>query len=68
MLDKITVDRIRFLHPDLRNEVIKMYNEVNEKILPKDVRLRFSFTYNFGKSLKTEKRELSNEEEKGRAK
>ena len=45
MLDKITVDRIRFLHPDLRDEVMKMYNEANEKILPKDVRLRFSFTY-----------------------
>lgn len=45
MLDKITVDRIATLHPDIRKEVLDMYTYANEKLLGKGVRLRFAYTY-----------------------
>lgn len=43
--DKITVERIKTLHPKIRKEVSDMYNYVNEKLLGKGVRLRFAYTY-----------------------
>lgn len=43
--DKITIERIKTLHPKIREEVLSMYNYVNEKLLGKGVRLRFAYTY-----------------------
>ena len=43
--DKITIERIKTLHPKVRKEVSDMYNYVNEKLLGKGVRLRFAYTY-----------------------
>lgn len=43
--DKITIERIKTLHPKIREEVLNMYNYVNEKLLGKGVRLRFAYTY-----------------------
>jgi peptidoglycan L-alanyl-D-glutamate endopeptidase CwlK len=42
--DKITLDRIELLHPKVRKEVYDAYMYVNEKLLPKGVRLRFAYT------------------------
>lgn len=42
--DKITLDRIKTLHPKIRKEVLDAYVYVNEKLLPKGVRLRFAYT------------------------
>ena len=44
-LDKITVEKIKTLHPKIRNEVLELYSYVNEKLLGKGVRLRFAYTY-----------------------
>ena len=44
-IDKITIERIKTLHPKIRKEVSDMYNYVNEKLLGKGVRLRFAYTY-----------------------
>lgn len=44
-LDKITVEKIKTLHPKIRNEVLELYSHVNEKLLGKGVRLRFTYTY-----------------------
>lgn len=43
--DQITLDRIKTLHPDIREEVEKMYLYANNVLLGKGVRLRFSYTY-----------------------
>ena len=43
--DKITIEKIKILHPKIRKEVLDMYNYVNEKLLGKGVRLRFTSTY-----------------------
>jgi len=43
-LDKITLDRIKTLHPKVRKEVLDMYTHANEVLLGKGVRLRFSYT------------------------
>ena len=43
-LDKITLDRIKLLHPKVRQEVRDAYEYVNEKLLGKGVRLRFTHT------------------------
>ncbi len=45
MSDKITLDRIKTLHPKIRKEVLEMYEHVNNKLLGKGVRLRFTHTY-----------------------
>ncbi len=45
MRDSITFDRIQTLHPKVRNEVLEMYDYVNEKLLGKGVRLRFAYTF-----------------------
>ncbi len=42
--DKITLDRIKTLHPKIRKEVLDAYLYINNKLLGKGVRLRFSHT------------------------
>lgn len=42
--DKVTLERINTLHPKIRKEVYDAYMYVNEKLLPKGVRLRFAYT------------------------
>jgi peptidoglycan L-alanyl-D-glutamate endopeptidase CwlK len=44
-LDSITLERIKTLHPKIRQEVLEMYTYVNTKLLGKGVRLRFAYTY-----------------------
>lgn len=44
-LDQVTVDRIKQMHPNLRDELLKDYTYVNEKLLGKGVRLRFAYSY-----------------------
>lgn len=44
LYDEITVNRIKLLHPSIRNQVKEWYLEINKK-LPKGVRLRFTHTY-----------------------
>lgn len=44
-LDQITLDRIKTLHPKVRQEVLDMYTYANERLLGKGVRLRFAYTY-----------------------
>ncbi len=43
-MDKITIERIKLMHPKLRDELLKDYEFVNNQ-LPKNVRLRFTHTY-----------------------
>lgn len=43
-VDKITIDRIATLHPSIREEVKEAYMHINNKLLGKGVRLRFSHT------------------------
>lgn len=43
-MDLVTLDRIKFMHPKLRKEVIDAYTFVNNKLLGKGVRLRFAYT------------------------
>lgn len=43
-MDKITIERIKTFHPDLREALLKDYLECNN-LLPKGVRLRFSYVY-----------------------
>lgn len=43
-MDIITLDRINYLHPKVRKEVMEAYNYVNNKLLGKGVRLRFAYT------------------------
>lgn len=44
MADQITLDRIKTIHPILREELEKDYIECNN-LLPKGVRLRFAYVY-----------------------
>ena len=43
MGDTITLDRIALMHPIIRKELINDYEFINSQ-LPKNVRLRFSYT------------------------
>jgi peptidoglycan L-alanyl-D-glutamate endopeptidase CwlK len=43
-MDKITIERIKTMHPDLREPLLAQYIECNN-LLPKGVRLRFAYTY-----------------------
>jgi len=43
-MDKITTERIQKIHPELRDEVIEIYNEIC-KVLNKGVLCRFAHTY-----------------------
>lgn len=42
MQDDLTIERIKTLHPSIRQEVLEMYLHVNNNLLGKGVRLRFS--------------------------
>jgi len=44
-MDKITIDRIKTLHPKIRKEVLESYRKANNLQLGKGVRLRFSCTF-----------------------
>jgi len=44
MFDEITINRIKLLHPNYRQQIKLWYLEINRK-LPKGVRLRFTHTY-----------------------
>lgn len=44
-MDQITIDRIKEMHPNLRDELLNDYLYVNNKLLGKGVRLRFAYTY-----------------------
>ncbi len=43
-MDKITIDRIQFAHPRLRQELLEQYKEINNQ-LPANVRLRFAYVF-----------------------
>lgn len=43
-MDQVTLDRIKLMHPSVRNEVFDMYTYANNKLLGKGVRLRFAYT------------------------
>ena len=43
-MDKITIDRISTLHPKIRKKVLDAYTHVNNRLLGKGVRLRFTHT------------------------
>lgn len=42
--DKVTLDRIKTLHPKVRKEVLNMYEHICDNILTKNVLLRFAYT------------------------
>ena len=44
LYDKLTIERIKYMHPILRYDLVNDYLEINQK-LPKYVRLRFTHTY-----------------------
>lgn len=44
-LDQITLERIKQIHPKVRQQLLEDYIYINEKVLGKGVRLRFAFTY-----------------------
>lgn len=43
-MDEITLSRIKTIHPKIRQEVLDIYTHVNNKLLGKGVRLRFTCT------------------------
>lgn len=43
--DQITIERIKEMHPKVRQEVLDMYMHANNVLLGKGVRLRFAYTY-----------------------
>lgn len=43
-MDLITLNRIKLMHPQVRQEVLEAYTHVNNKLLGKGVRLRFAYT------------------------
>lgn len=43
-MDAITLERIKLLHPKVRNEVLAAYTHINNNLLGKGVRLRFAYT------------------------
>lgn len=43
--DTVTLERIKAMHPKVREELLAEYNYVNEKLLGKGVRLRLAYTY-----------------------
>ncbi len=45
MYDQISLDRIKTLHPKIRQEVESAYKHINDKILGKGVRMRLAYTY-----------------------
>lgn len=47
-MDKLTIDRIKLAHPNIRQELEQYYIECNN-LLPKGVRLRFAYVYRSNK-------------------
>lgn len=43
-MDLLTLNRIKYLHPRIRQEALEAYMHVNNKLLGKNVRLRFTHT------------------------
>jgi len=43
-MDKITLERIGLMHPKVRAEVLAAYKHINNNLLGKGVRLRFTYT------------------------
>jgi peptidoglycan L-alanyl-D-glutamate endopeptidase CwlK len=43
-MDLLTLNRINYLHPAIRQEVLAAYNYINRKLLGKGIRLRFAHT------------------------
>lgn len=43
-MDPVTLQRIKFLHPKVRNEVLEAYKNINTILLGKNIRLRFTHT------------------------
>lgn len=43
-MDKLTIERIKLMHPKVREQLMQQYIEINNA-LPKGVRLRFTYTY-----------------------
>jgi peptidoglycan L-alanyl-D-glutamate endopeptidase CwlK len=44
-MDSTTIDRIRFAHPSVRDAMLEDYLYVNNKLLGKGVRLRYSWVF-----------------------
>lgn len=43
-MDKLTLSRIKLLHPLVREEALELYTSANNKLLGTNVRLRFAYT------------------------
>ena len=43
-MDFLTIERINFIHPKVRQEVLKEYQHINDELLGKGLRLRFTHT------------------------
>lgn len=43
-MDLITLKRINYLHPAIRQEALSAYKHINSKLLGKNTRLRFAYT------------------------
>lgn len=43
-LDQVTLDRIKLLHPALREEALEMYKEQSSRLTSPQVRLRYAYT------------------------
>lgn len=43
-MDLLTIERIKLLHPKVREEVLHAYKHINNKLLGNNVRLRFTST------------------------
>ena len=44
IMDLITLNRIKLLHPKVRAEALEAYKHANNQLLGKNVRLRFAYT------------------------
>jgi len=44
MTDSITLQRINYMHPAVRQEAVNAYNYINNNLFGKQIRLRFAYT------------------------
>jgi len=44
-MDQVSLDRIKFLHPTVRQEVLDAYTHINSKLFGNRIRLRLAFTF-----------------------
>jgi peptidoglycan L-alanyl-D-glutamate endopeptidase CwlK len=51
-MDHLTIERIKLLHPAVREEVLNAYANINKTLLGRGVRLRFSYTLRSNKEQK----------------